>query len=135
MKTPLLSFLFLKKMENKEFYIKYLSNNPVLVETHADSSRKRRDFPLVTVAHLVSAYKDLVKPLLENFSIASLSLHLPESLTRSSLEENCFSTVDENDTSLSSDCPLKALDSIGSTAKQPLIIKSKLDIKSSKILF
>jgi hypothetical protein len=45
-------------MENKPFYIKYLDNQPVKVETHIDSQRRRRDFPLTDVGDLIAGKED-----------------------------------------------------------------------------
>ena len=110
--------------EQTKFYIKYLDKQPVLIYSQNLNVPQGED---PVVAKLISTYKDHVKPLLENCSITNLSLHLPESYTRSSLEENCFSTIDEKDTSLRVGLPLDLLKDIGSDDKKPLIIKSKLD--------
>ena len=44
-------------MENKEYYIKYLDNQPVSIETAYNSNGENRNRPLTTAAHLVAAYK------------------------------------------------------------------------------
>ena len=61
--------------ENKSFWIKYLENNPVEIETHYlnDQERKR---PLKNVGHLISAYKVATLPRFENVPVDDLSLYL-----------------------------------------------------------
>ncbi len=48
-------------MENKQFYIKYLTNQPIKVETHYIGEQDRRR-PLTEVGDLVAAYKTAVAP-------------------------------------------------------------------------
>ena len=62
------------KMESKEFYIKYLSNRPVNVETYYVGGDKRQR-PLADVCDLIAAYKIYVAPLLDHCSIAEINLH------------------------------------------------------------
>lgn len=73
--TPLFGLkllsLFSHKMENKQFYIKYLTNQPIKVETHYIGEQDRRR-PLTDVGDLVAAYKTVVAPLLDT---SSLTLH------------------------------------------------------------
>ena len=122
-------------MENKEFYIKYLDNEPVAVDTAYDANGSKRDRALATVGHLGAAYRTAVTPLLDHSSVAQLTLHLPDSIARSAsgLDEEYFANFDENDTSLAPDCPLSALNSLGSTSKRPLIIKSKNDMEVDSV--
>ncbi|KAK6091824.1 hypothetical protein MT418_007793 [Batrachochytrium dendrobatidis] len=47
-------------MENKQFYIKYLENQPVGLRTHINNERTAlRPFPLDSVADLVAAFQAL----------------------------------------------------------------------------
>jgi hypothetical protein len=110
-------------MEPKSFYIKYLTNQPVKVESHyiGDLDRKR---PLSDVGDLVAAYKSNVVPLLDHFSIAQLTLHLPNGVARSALADECFATVDEADTTLRTGLALTRLNDFGFDDIHPLIIKS-----------
>ena len=66
---------FKKMAENKSFWIKYLDNNPVEIETlyFNDQERKR---PLKNVGHLISAYKVATLPRFENVPVDDLSLYL-----------------------------------------------------------
>ncbi|KAJ3004444.1 UNVERIFIED_CONTAM: hypothetical protein HDU68_005104 [Siphonaria sp. JEL0065] len=56
-----------------------------------------------------------------------LSLHPPLGVTRSDseLDDDCFLTVDESDTTLDPGCLLSSLGSLGVNSKKPLIIKAK----------
>ncbi|KAI8891972.1 hypothetical protein BC833DRAFT_626280, partial [Globomyces pollinis-pini] len=112
-------------MENKAFFIQYLTNKPVQVETHYIGEHDRRR-PLTNVAHLIAAYTAHPTRRLLGLpgDFGPLTLHLPEGVSRSALEDYCFATVDENDTTLDAGCPLSALGSLGSKSKQPLLIKS-----------
>ncbi|EGF80326.1 hypothetical protein BATDEDRAFT_24807 [Batrachochytrium dendrobatidis JAM81] len=63
-------------MENQEFYIRYLDNQPVKIDIHVNNERTAlRPFPLLTVSHLIAAYKIATIPLLDNLSLAQLTLH------------------------------------------------------------
>ena len=64
-------------MENRAFFLQYLTNQPVKVETHYIGQQDRRR-PLTDVSDLVAAYKAAVAPLLDHCSIAHLTLHLPD---------------------------------------------------------
>ena len=112
-------------MENKEFYIKYLNNGPVAVDTAYDGNGRKRDRALATVGHLVAAY--LPNSLLANTPLELLTLHLPDSIARSAsgLGEDCFANVAENDTTLRTGLVITRLNGFGSNDLQPLIIKSK----------
>ncbi|KAI8891538.1 hypothetical protein BC833DRAFT_662985, partial [Globomyces pollinis-pini] len=111
-------------MENKAFFIQYLTNKPVKVQTHIDSQRVKREFPLTDVADLIVSYKAAVAPRFDSTPTDELTLHLPEGVSRSALTRDCFATVDENDTTLDAGCLVSDLHSLGSKSKQPLIIKS-----------
>jgi hypothetical protein len=74
---------------------------------------------------LYVAYKKLVSPLLDEFSLAHISLSLPVDIDRTSLSGDCFSTLSEDDTSLDPGCPLSAFGLLGSNSKQPLIVQVK----------
>jgi hypothetical protein len=66
-------------MENREFFIKYLNYQPVGIRTHILNTNT---FELIqtiaTVGDLIGAYKTAVAPLLDLFSTAQLTLHLPD---------------------------------------------------------
>jgi len=117
-------------MENKQYYIKYLTNGPVKVETHYTGEKDRRR-PLTDVGDLIAAYKTAVAPRFDSTPTDELTLHLPGSISRSAsgLEEDCFANVDSTDTTLDSGCPLSSLGAFGSKSKQPLIIKSNNDME------
>ncbi|KAJ2989165.1 hypothetical protein HDV02_005134, partial [Globomyces sp. JEL0801] len=108
-------------MENKAFFIQYLTNKPVKVQTHIDRRR-----PLTDVADLIAACTpDPTRRLLGlPGDYGPITLHLPEGVSRSALDDYCFATVDQNDTTLDPGCLLPALRSHGLNAKLPLIIKS-----------
>jgi hypothetical protein len=89
------------KMENTQFYIKYLDNQPVQISTHINNDKTAyRVFPLENVGDLVAAYKAAVAPLLDHSSLAQLTLHLPINADRSTISEDCFASIDSNDTTL-----------------------------------
>jgi hypothetical protein len=115
-------------MENKQFYIKYLTNQPVGWRTHI----------LITAtglwAQTVFTVGDLVAAFFANTSpnkLGQYSFHLPDGVSRSAsgLGEDCFANVDETDTTLDAGCPLSSLGFLGSKSKQPLIIKSRNDME------
>ncbi|KAJ1503809.1 hypothetical protein HMI54_005373 [Coelomomyces lativittatus] len=108
-------------MENRAFFLQYLTKQPVKVETHYIGHQDRRR-PLTDVADLVAAFFLNTPP----NELGQYSLHLPDDVARTALREDCFATVDENDTTLDTGCPLSALGSLGSKSKQPLIIKSSI---------
>jgi hypothetical protein len=119
---------FFHKMTT-EFYIKYNDNQPVKIQTHIDNQRARREFPLLTVGHLVAACvsEPSVKGQLgiSQQDYGPFTLHLPDGIERCALEDECYVTAEKNDTTLDTGCPLSALGFLGSKSKQPLIIKSK----------
>ena len=61
-------------MENKEFYLKYLSYQPVPIETHYTIEEKR-ERPLITVAHLISAFQRRPGSLLGTTDSSRITLH------------------------------------------------------------
>jgi hypothetical protein len=111
-------------MENKQFYIKYLTNQPIKVQTHYIGERDRRR-PLTDVGDLVAAYRP--NSLLANTPLELLTLHLPDDVARSALSEESFASVDKRGTTLDPGCPLSTLGFLGTKSKEPLIIKSKND--------
>ena len=111
-------------MENKDIYIKYQENQPVLVETLYNNHGGKRDRPLTTVAHLVAAFQALPNSPLASAFVGDLTLHLPEGVDRSALQEDCFAATDSTGTALDSGCLLSALGSLGSKSKVPLVVKS-----------
>ena len=114
-------------MANKQFFIKYQEHQPVKIDTHFDSERKKRDIHLQDVADLVAAFQARPGSLLGNTDSGLITLHLPEDVDRSAsgLDEGCFDSP--GSLTLSADCPISSLGSFGSGAKKPLIIKSKKD--------
>ena len=61
---------------NKTFFIQYSQNQPVEINSHINNERTAlRLFSLENVAHLVAAYKTTVAPLLDQSSLAELTLH------------------------------------------------------------
>ncbi|EGF77497.1 hypothetical protein BATDEDRAFT_36058 [Batrachochytrium dendrobatidis JAM81] len=66
-------------MENIPFYIQYLHNQPVKVDTHINSERTAlRPFPLDSVADLVVAFQALPNSPLASTFVDELTLHLPD---------------------------------------------------------
>ena len=109
-------------MDNKDIYVKYQQNRPVLVETVYNNHGEKRARPLTTVAHLVAAYFPNTPP----NELAQYTLHLPSGVARSALDEDCFAATDSTDNALDSGCTLTALGSYGSRSKKPLVIKSSV---------
>jgi hypothetical protein len=58
-------------MENKSFFIQYLQNQPLNIETHVDVARKTRENPLVVVSHLIQAFFPNEEPAI----LSQYSLH------------------------------------------------------------
>ena len=114
---------------NNSFYIKYLNNQPVVMNTHINNERTApRAFPIETVAHMIAAYRTAVAPLLDDSSIAQLTLHLPDGFTRADypgIDKNFFASLDDlTDSTLDPGCPLSELGSLESNSRKPLVIKS-----------
>jgi len=125
--TPLLCLrLFVCLFSNikmPRIYIKYENNSPVPIDISYGRG-PGGNLPLEVVGDLIAAYKTAVAPLLDEFSLAQLTLHLPDGAARAVLDEDCFANIDETDTSLDPGCLISALGSLGSKSKKPLIIKS-----------
>ncbi|EGF81270.1 expressed protein [Batrachochytrium dendrobatidis JAM81] len=96
-------------MENIPFYIQYLHNQPVKVETHFNGELERRR-PLTDVGGLVAAYKTATTPLLDGISLAHLTIHY---------------VVNGVETNYNSWDPIAALGTNGTVGSSPLIIKSR----------
>ena len=82
-------------MENREFYIQYLDNQPVPIDTHFIGENNRRR-PLSTVGHLVAACTvEQTRRLLglpEDYG--PLTLHLPEGIDRDAFAEEYHSVIE-----------------------------------------
>jgi hypothetical protein len=74
-------------MENKKFYIKYLTNQPIKVETHFIGEQDRRR-PLTDVGDLIGAFQARPGSLLANTDSGLITLHLPEGAAKDSLERD-----------------------------------------------
>ncbi len=98
-------------MANKEYYIKYLTNGPVAIETHYIGEQDRRR-PLTTVGRLVAAYR-------HNSLLATTPLEL---LTLHSISNGVEINYNSWD-------PLTVLGENGRLGTKPLIIKSKNDME------
>ena len=57
-----------------KFYLQYKNNSPVLIDT-AHGRGPQGTLPLITVSHLISAYKTATTPLLDAISVDELTLH------------------------------------------------------------
>ena len=113
-------------MENREFYVKYLDNHAVGLKTHVLITTTGQWVQnIFTVGDLIGAVKEALAPLLNDTSIAELTLHLPEGVAKDSLEQDCFATVDESDTTLRPSLVLSRLNGLGLDDFNPLVIKSK----------
>jgi hypothetical protein len=110
--------------ENREFYVKYLDNQAVAIDTSYGRG-PQGSLALLTVAHLIGAFQARPGSLLANTDAGLITLHLPEGTAKDCLEEDCFANVDESDTTLDPGCPLSNFGSIGAKSKEPLIIKSR----------
>ena len=116
---------------NKEFYIKYLDNQIVLIETHFTSNGQKRDRPLSFVSHLIAAFQARPGSLLANTDSGLITIHVPEGTARSALAEDCFASIDETDTTLRPGLALTALTRLNDLVLDdlhPLIIKSRNNI-------
>jgi hypothetical protein len=88
-------------MENKQFYIKYLTNGPVGLKTHILNTNTFEWVQTVfTVGDLVAGTRRLIvafqqlpnSPLASSFA-GDITLHLPEAVCRSALSEDCFNRL------------------------------------------
>ncbi|OAJ32827.1 hypothetical protein BDEG_28707 [Batrachochytrium dendrobatidis JEL423] len=57
-----------------KFYLQYKNNSPVLIDT-AHGRGPQGTLPLITVSHLISAYKTATTPLLDAIPVDELTLH------------------------------------------------------------
>ena len=113
-------------MENREFFIRYLDNQPVLIETHIDGNQERIR-PLSSVAHLVAAFQGLANSPLASTFAGDITLHLPVGVDRKTLEKDWFSSTDPTGTTLRPGLALSCLNDLTLDDLNPLIIKSKND--------
>jgi hypothetical protein len=67
-------FLFKNMDTNLEIYIQYEDTEPVPVGVYYSGGRKR-ELPLKTVSQLIAAYKVQISPLLDDVSVAQMTLH------------------------------------------------------------
>ena len=107
------------------FYIKYLDNTPVGLETHFLIKTKIEWIQTIfTVSHLVAAFFPNTPP----NELGQYSLYLPEGVPRTVLDEESFASTDSSN--LDAGCPLSVLapGGYGLNSKKPLIIKSRRDI-------
>ena len=111
-------------MENREFYVKYLDNHAVAIDTSYGRGPDGR-LALSTVAHLIGAVKQALPSKLGSIDLDELTLHLPEGVAKDSLEQDCFATVDESDTTLRPSLVLSRLNGLGLDDLNPLVIKSR----------
>ena len=95
--------------ENRDFYIKYLGNQAVKIQTHIDTQRIRREFPLTDVGYLVVAFQRLSNSPFASAYAGDLTLHT--AMDKEALEVDTL---------------LSGLNT-GTTAKTALIIKSRND--------
>ena len=109
-------------MNNVNFYVKYLNNQPVKISTHITSSRVTREYPLQDVGDLIEAFQARPGSLLASTDSGLLTLHLPDGAGRSALVEDCFAVTDSTGTTLRSGLALTQLNGIGSDDLHPLII-------------
>ncbi|KAK5669150.1 hypothetical protein QVD99_003560 [Batrachochytrium dendrobatidis] len=100
-------------MENIPFYIQYLHNQPVKVDTHINSERTAlRPFPLDSVADLIAAVKQALPSKLGDIDPDELTLHF---------------VVDGVEMTYNSWDPISALGTNGTVGSNPLIIRSLRD--------
>ena len=115
-------------MQKSDLFIQFESKKVVKISTVYDSARKKREIQLQDVADLMGAFvSEPYRQILgfpASISLADLSLCLPDGVPRWALNEDCFDTEDENDTSLRSGLALSLLGVHGSNDRQPLVIKS-----------
>ncbi|OAJ38746.1 hypothetical protein BDEG_22651 [Batrachochytrium dendrobatidis JEL423] len=95
-------------MENKAFYIQYLHNQPVKIETHFNGELERRR-PLTDVGDLVVAFQALPNSPLASTFVDELTLHY---------------VVNGVETNYNSWDPISALGTNGTVGSSPLIIKA-----------
>jgi len=111
-------------MNNIEFFIKYLNNQPVSIDTAYNFNGEKRGRPLTNVSHLVAAFQALPNSPLASAFAGDLTLHLPDGAGRSALVDDCFAITDSSGTTLRSGLALARLNGFGLDDLHPLIIKS-----------
>ena len=117
--------------ENQKFYVKYLDNQAVGLKTHVLITATGQWVQnIFTVGDLIGAFQARPGSLLANTDAGLITLHLPEGVDKDFLEDDCFATVDETDTTLDPSCLLSDLVDLGSKSKRPLIIKSRNGLRS-----
>ncbi|KAK5668190.1 hypothetical protein QVD99_005227 [Batrachochytrium dendrobatidis] len=94
-------------MENKQFYIKYLDNQPVEIETHFDGELERKR-PLNNVSKLIAAFQALPNSPLASAFVGDLTIHF---------------VVDGP--AIAGDVLLKSIQHPVGSYDHPLVIKSK----------
>ena len=120
-------------MQSQEFWVNYMMKQAIPIDTHYIGENERKK-PLISVAHLISAYKTINSPELDEIPLSLLTLHLPAGFTRKDcahLGSDAFFSEDDNETRLRPDLPLASLGSIGSEYASPLIIK--VDIQTEQV--
>jgi hypothetical protein len=109
-----------------EFYVKYLDNQAVGVRTHALITATGQCVQnIFTVGDLIEALKQALAPLLNDTSIAELTLHLPEGVAKDSLEGDCFASGEQAATILRPSLVLSRLNGLGLDDRSPLVVKSR----------
>jgi hypothetical protein len=108
-------------------YIQYKDNSAVSILTQTLHSVIQGEEPVVVDLVTACASEPTRRLLGLPEDHGPLNIHLPDGIARSAIKEveDCFASADPIDTTLDPGCLLSALDSLGSKAKQPLIIKYK----------
>ena len=78
----------------------------------------------------LAAVKQALAPLVNDTSIAELTLHLPEGVTKDSLEGDCF--MDKTDAILRPGLVLTRLNGLGLDDLNPLLIKPRFTVGGMK---
>ncbi|KAK6092998.1 hypothetical protein MT418_006985 [Batrachochytrium dendrobatidis] len=98
-------------MENKSFFIQYLDNQPVEIETHFNGEVERKR-PLDNVSKLIAAVKQALPSKLGTIDLDELTLHF---------------VLDGVEMTYNSWNSITAIGNNGTTGLNPLVIKSKSD--------
>ncbi|KAJ8330828.1 hypothetical protein O5D80_000854 [Batrachochytrium dendrobatidis] len=99
-------------MENKSFFIQYLDNQPVEIETHFNGEVERKR-PLDNVSKLIAAVKQALPSKLGTIDLDELTLHF---------------VLDGVEMTYNSWNSITAIGNNGTTGLNPLVIKSKSDV-------
>jgi hypothetical protein len=83
-----------------------------------------------TVGDLIGAVKQALAPLVNDTSIAELTLHLPEGVTKDSHEGDCF--MDKTDAIRHPGLVLTRLNDLGLDDLNPLLIKPRFTVGGMK---